>query len=60
MTNEEKIKSMSTKELANKLYGIVPCNTCPISKFCTPPQSCIENWERWLKSEVGDGLSKDN
>ena len=39
MTNEEKIKSMSTKELANKLYEIVPCDMCPIFDFLQPVQN---------------------
>lgn len=56
MTNEEKIKSISANELANKLYEIVPCDMCPIFEFCKPSKTnvrnCVKNWKRWLKSEV--------
>lgn len=51
MTNEEKIKSLSTEELADALYDITHCEVCPISDLCTA-MACRETWEKWLKSDV--------
>ena len=52
MTNEERIKSLSTEELADELYDITHCAVCPISDLCTDPMACKETWKQWLKSEV--------
>ena len=57
MTNFEKIKNMSTEELAEKLNESFACDRCPISEFCdkktsTQYMSCTGVWEQWLKSEV--------
>lgn len=60
MTNEEKIKSMSTEELACLMDSISSdCQECPIHEFCDNLRPTIrrlpfcENvWKNWLKSEV--------
>lgn len=52
MTNEERIKSLSTEELADELYDIIHCTECPISDLCTGTTACRETWKQWLKSEV--------
>lgn len=53
MTNEEKIKNMSAKELAQMLKETIMCENCPIFNLCEPlPRTCAENWERWLQSEA--------
>lgn len=50
MTNEERIKSLSTEELAGFIANIADC------VFCNKPIKCDGNckaaWEQWLKSEV--------
>lgn len=48
MTNEEKIKSLSTEELADFICGLAYCNCCPIC--CSG--GCEYSWEQWLKSEA--------
>ncbi|HBF4243828.1 hypothetical protein C4T51_08945 [Clostridioides difficile] len=57
MTNFEKIKSMSKKELA-KFIDTISGDTCPCkhcdygvgSGFCD--NSCVEGFENWLESEA--------
>lgn len=55
MTNFEKIKNMSVKELAKTMSNkIVDCDFCTLHRndefyeFDT----CSGSWEQWLKSEV--------
>ena len=54
MTNEEYIKSMSTKELAKFLYRF-DCYGCPAKTFtcsCVDRfRYCQENFKKWLKEE---------
>ena len=45
MTNFEKIKSMSKKELA-KFIDTISGDTCPCDN------SCVEGFENWLESEA--------
>lgn len=53
MTNEEKLKSLSTKELANKLRRYMECSDCPIRAKCYESgKTCVDAWELYLKSEV--------
>ena len=48
MTNFEKIKNMSAKELADFICGLTDCNSCSIC--CSG--GCEYSWEQWLKSEA--------
>lgn len=54
MTNEEKIKNMSTEELARFLWGNgIDCNCC-IFQFCSDEcrhNSCVKEIAEWLKAE---------
>lgn len=50
MTNEERIKSLSTEELAGFIAAIASCGLCNISIKCGG--FCKLAWEQWLKSEV--------
>lgn len=52
MTNEEKIKSLSTKKLAEYLAGLVDCYGCHIN--CCK-KTCKNAWIDWLKSEAKNG-----
>ena len=57
MTNEEKIKSLSTNDFAvwltkNTHDGY--CVFCKYSHSCFKGRSCIEGIALWLKSEAGD------
>ena len=53
MTNEERIKSLSTEELAKKIWLYLNCVDCPIKSKCfSSKKKCVEVWEQWLKSEV--------
>lgn len=53
MTNEERIKSLSTEELAKKIWLYLNCADCPIKAKCfTSKKKCVEVWEQWLNSEV--------
>lgn len=56
MTNEEKIKSLSTEELADMLGSLsTDCEECLIRKFCADNCStikCETVWKQGLKSEV--------
>lgn len=58
MTNEEKIKNMSTEELAKFLDGISPgyyCGACPARKICHNPYGgteCTKKLYEWLKEEA--------
>lgn len=49
MTNFEKIKTMSTEELADFICGLADCRCCPI--YCSD-RTCKCSWVEWLKSEV--------
>lgn len=51
MTNEEKIKSLSTEELAGFIADIADCALCNNPIKCEG--NCKVAWEQWLKSEVG-------
>lgn len=50
MTNEEKIKSLSTEELAGFIADIADCRICNNPINCDG--NCKAAWEQWLKSEV--------
>lgn len=52
MTNEERIKSLSTEELADEFRKISTCWACPLLNICSSAKSCREKWKQWLKSEV--------
>lgn len=52
MTNEEKLKSLSTEELARFIADIADCGTCNNPIKCEG--KCKVAWEQWLKSEVED------
>lgn len=53
MTNEEKLKSLSTKEFARKIWLYMSCRDCPIKAKCYENnRTCAKTWEQWLKSEV--------
>lgn len=52
MTNEERIKSLSTEELAQKFWEIITCENCPLFEKCKRGENCVKQWVRWLKSEV--------
>lgn len=54
MTNEEKLKSLSTEELAEKLNESFACDRCPINDLCEciVGGDCTKVWIEWLKSEV--------
>ena len=59
MTNEERIKSLSTEDLAEWLFvAIDDCTRCPIRDYCDklrpqmPVVNCRSVWRKWLKSEV--------
>lgn len=57
MTNEEKIKGMSTEDLARFIYGFEPdCYCCDALKTCkngtrVGSLACKENLVLWLKQE---------
>lgn len=50
MTNEEKLKNLSTEELARFIADIADCGTCNNPIKCHG--NCKVAWEQWLKSEV--------
>lgn len=56
MTNEEKIKSMSTEELAREIIFLLhSCIFCPAFNSCTHKlegRSCLEKMEEWLKEDA--------
>lgn len=53
MTNEEKLKSLSTKEFARKIWLYMSCRDCPIKAKCYENnRNCAKTWEIWLKSEA--------
>lgn len=55
MTNEERIKSLSTEELAREISGNCwSCDGCLIVDFCdrNGTVDCEEVWKQWLKSEA--------
>ena len=57
MTNEEKLKSMSTREMAvwlmkNTYNGY--CRFCADGRNCTPSSLCLMGVCKWLESEVAD------
>ena len=54
MTNIEKIKAMSTEEMARKLQRQWECFSCPIANYCitSPILGCSEVIKEWLESEV--------
>lgn len=64
MTNEDKLKSLSTGELAEKFSKMIgTCAQCQIESFCSKLSRevkfsekafCLKMWEQWLKSEAED------
>lgn len=50
MTNEERIKSLNTEELAGFIAAIASCALCNNPITCEG--NCKVAWEQWLKSEV--------
>lgn len=54
MTNEERIKSMSTEELALKCSNHIIKYSCPV-EFCRQiihkKNTCKDVWKRWLTSK---------
>lgn len=50
MTNEEKIKSLSTEKLAWFISDIADCRICNHGINCEG--KCQAAWEQWLKSEA--------
>lgn len=56
MTNEERIKAMSTEELARGIKSLLnSCIYCPAFRTCTDTlenKSCLEKMEEWLKEEA--------
>lgn len=56
MTNEQKIKNMSTEELAKGIKFLLhSCIYCPAFRTCTDTlenKSCLEKMKEWLKEEV--------
>lgn len=54
MTNEEKLKGLSTEELAEKLNESFACDRCPIDDLCEciVGGDCTKVWIEWLKSEA--------
>ena len=50
MTNEEKLRSLSTEELAGFIASIADCGTCNNPIKCRG--NCKLAWKQWLKSEV--------
>lgn len=58
MTNGDKIRAMSNRELAEFLFSAnyedLACMSCPHKKdFCTI-NGCIDGFEAWLNSEAED------
>ena len=58
MTNEEKIKSMSTEKLARGIKCLISdCIDCPAFVTCVnimEDKKCLERMEEWLKAEAED------
>ncbi|HBG2448591.1 TPA: hypothetical protein KPK61_003332 [Clostridioides difficile] len=53
MTNFEKIKNMSKKELAEFINkNDSPCTSCNYEQFGLCKGMCIEGHEKWLESEI--------
>lgn len=53
MTNEQKIKNMSTEELVNFLKRMTPsCYDCHFIWTCEKNKSCKENIKQWLMQEA--------
>ena len=56
MTNEEKIKSMSTEKLAREIeFLISSCIFCPAFWTCRDKpkdKTCLEKIKEWLKEEA--------
>lgn len=50
MTNEERIKSLSTEELAGFIAAIASCGLCNIPIACEG--YCKLAWGQWLKREA--------
>lgn len=50
MTNEERIKSLTTEEFAGFIADIADCRICNNPINCDG--QCRLAWVRWLKSEV--------
>ena len=53
MTNGDKIRAMTDKELSVKIYNIVSedCNQCPVLEVCDDDdgKTCEQEIEDWLK-----------
>lgn len=56
MTNEERIKNMSTEELARGIKCLISgCIDCPAFVTCVntmEDKKCLEKMKRWLKEEA--------
>lgn len=50
MTNADKIRSMTDKELANRIVCHVSCSCCPLEQEDCK-KHCYEIWLEWLKQE---------
>ena len=57
MTNGDKIRKMSDKELAEYLAAMPGdeniCSECR-RKYCDGVLQCVKRWKIWLKQEVKD------
>ena len=52
MTNEEKIKSMPTEELAKFICKFQMCHKCPGVHYCYIAEGNAIGLQTWLKKEV--------
>lgn len=52
MTYEEKIKSMTTEELAKFICKNTECYECPGKNFCYLAEGNANGLQTWLKKEV--------
>lgn len=52
MTNEEKMKSMTTEELAKFICKNIECYECPGKNFCYLAEGNANGLQTWLKKEV--------
>lgn len=52
MTNADKIRSMTDKELADWIAEIIDCWHCPVYDKCCQPKCCNEIIKDWLQQEA--------
>lgn len=54
-TNYERIKNMTTAEMAKYFSEHIICDNCPASEFCdfenATDENCYKYIENWLQSE---------